>query len=152
MAKTSDTLANPTGDVRLQRGAPDRTPLNLAGKARFVPVQHEGSMEDAPHAAKLTVDLGGEAMRCLVRLVVDENTVVVEITGVCMSKNHPFRQGDFVAANRARHMGGHDTWNATSRNAVDEAQYATLAEKRRQRLEVEQQAQAKATRRRRSEK
>lgn len=159
MAKT-DAVSDPRGYVQSQ-GAPfdksssfdkssgaDRAPLHLIGKSRFVPVEHDGDMEGAPPTAKLTVDLGGEAMRCLVRLVVDDDTVVVEITGVCMSKNHPFRQGDFVAAKRSRHMGGHDEWRATSRNAVDEAQYAALAEKRRLRIEAEEQARAKKPRRR----
>jgi hypothetical protein len=139
MAKTPDAAAIPPGHARALQ------------QRRFMPLEHDGGMEDAPHAAKLTVDLGGEAMRCLVRLVVDEDTVVVEVTGVCMSKNHAFRQGDFAAAKRCRHMGGHDQWAVASRNAVDEAQYAALAEKRRQRLEAEQQRPAKSMRRRRAE-
>lgn len=152
MAKTPDAVTSPQGYVARQRQGVDRPPLHVVQPWRFVPAEHEGNMDDAPPAAKLTVDLGGESMRCLVRLVVDEDTAVVEITGVCMSKNHPFRLGDFVAVKRGRHMGGHDEWRATSRNAVDEAQYAALAERRRLRLEAEQQARARSTRRRRMEK
>lgn len=149
MAKIADAASNPAGYVRSQSQGGDRAPPHLIRKRRFVPVEHEGEMEDAPPAAKLTVDLGGEAMRCLVRLVVDEDTVVVEVTGIAMSKNHAFRRGDFAAAKRGRHMGGHDEWTATSRNAIDEAQYAALAEQRRQRLEAQEQVQAKKTGRRR---
>jgi hypothetical protein len=157
MAKAADAQFDAQDYVRQQTGAGRAdaalaTHLRARLRTRFVPVEHDGSMEDAPHQAKLTVDLGGEQMRCLVRLVIDEDTVVVEITGVCMSKNHSFRQGDFVAAKRGRHMGGHDEWQATSRNAVDEAQYQALGEKRRLRLEAEQQPQTKTTRRRRAEK
>ena len=149
MAKTPDAVANPQGYVQAQRQGVDRPLLHVIPKPRFVPVEHEGDGSDAVPASKLTVDLGGEAMRCLVRLVVDDDTVVVEITGVCMAKNHGFRQGDFVAARRGRHMGGHDEWKATSRNAIDEAQYAALAEKRRLRLDAQEPAQAKKTARRR---
>jgi hypothetical protein len=70
----------------------------------------------------------------------------VEITGVCMSKNHAFRRGDFVAAKRERHIGGREEWRATGRNAVDETQYAALAEKRRQRLEAQKPAEPKRRR------
>jgi len=146
MAKTPDAASDPCGYVRSQQQAVDRAPLHLIQQRLFVPVEHGGDLEEAPHASILTVDLGSERMRCLTRLVVDDNTVVVEITGVCMSKNHSFRQGDFVAAKRHRHMGGSDEWQATSRNAVDEAQYAALAEKRRQRLEAQKPAEPKRRR------
>ena len=146
MAKTPDAVTDPRGYVAAQRQSLDRPPLHLIEQRRFAPVEHEGEAETASHASILTVDLGGERMRCLTRLVVDEDTAVVEITGVCMSKNHPFRRGDFVAAKRERDMGGREEWRATSRNAVDDTQYAALAEKRRQRLEVQKPAEPKRRR------
>lgn len=157
MAKTPDAVADPRGYQQSQGagGATSdaglRTHLRVHGARRFVPEEHEGEPGDAPVASWLTVDLGGEAMRCLTRLVVDDDTVVIEVTGVCFTKNHPFRQHDFVAVKRARHMSGRDEWRATSRNAVDEAQYAMLFEKRRQRLMALAQAQKKEAPKRRRE-
>ena len=137
MAKTSDAAANARGYAQAQRQSIDRPALQAIVQRRFVPAEHDGDITDAPHAAKLTVDLGGEAMRCLVRLVIDEDTVIVEITGICMAKSHAFKQGDFVAANRRRDLSGRDRWVATARSAADAAQHAALAEKRRLRLDAQ---------------
>lgn len=137
MAKTPETAANARGPAQAQRQSIDRPARQAIVQRRFVPAGHDGDMADAPHAAKLTVDLGGEAMRCLVRLVIDEDTVVVEITGVCMAKSHALKQGDFVAASRRRDLSGRDQWVAAARSAADAAQYAALAEKRRLRLEAQ---------------
>ena len=150
MAKTPDAVANPAGYVQSQRQGADQPPLHHIQPQHFVPIEYEGSMEDAPHNARLTVDLGGEKMRTLVRHVEDENSVVVEIIGVCMSRNHPFKQGDFVRAERWRHMSGRDEWRA-GREAVVPAQLEMLQEKRRARLEAEE-AQARGKKRRRGEK
>lgn len=122
---------------------PDRPPLGHIQQRRFVPTAHDGEVAEAPHAAIVTVDLGGERMRCVVRKTIDEDTVILEITGVPMSRNHSHKQGDFVGARRQRGLHGGDEWKAVNERIVNEIEQRRLAEERQARLEAKTQAPAK---------
>lgn len=148
MSKIPDAVGDPRGYVVSQAGVPDRPPLHVIGQRRFVPDAHDGDTASAPAAAMLAVDLGGERVRAVVRLVVDPDLAVIEVTGIPFTRNHAFRQGDFVPVARRKAMLG-EVWEATGRSAVDRKEFDRLVEARRQRLEHEKPATAK---RRRGEK
>lgn len=59
----------------------------------------------------LTVQLPGEVMRCRVDRVIDDDTVIVEISSVPMSRQHLFRKGDKTGGRR-RVENGRDVWEA----------------------------------------
>lgn len=61
--------------------------------------------------SNLTVRLPGEFMRCKVVKAVDRNRVVIEISGVPVSKLHVYRKGDVTGARR-RVEYGRDVWEA----------------------------------------
>jgi hypothetical protein len=111
---------------------PDR-PL-IIPSSKFLPVEHDGDIEGAPRESLLTVDLGGERIRCLVRRVIDEDTVMVEVASITFTRGlHPYKQGDFVGAKRTRHMGGRDEWVAVKESAIAEAERAKLLQEKRDR-------------------
>jgi hypothetical protein len=154
MSKIPDAVADPRGYMQSQ-GLPGamadgglRAHMLAHPKGRHVPIEHEGDHRDAPPGALLSVDLGGERMRAVVRLVVDPDLVVIEVTGTPFTRNHAFRQGDFVPVARRQAMLG-EAWEATVRSAVDQKEIDRLAEERRKRLEREKTA---APKRRRGEK
>jgi hypothetical protein len=113
----------------------------VTARAKFVPAAWEGAEEPPPEArALLVVDLGGETMRCIVREVVDDDTVIVEVHKQPFSRNHSRRQGDMVGALRKAGLMG-ETWQAVdlavihdirTRHALERAK-AQAEEKRRQR-------------------
>jgi hypothetical protein len=142
MPKMDDAVPHPRGQVPARSapashstGAPDRPGLHLIQQRRFVPVEWDGDLKDAPARGVVTVDLGGEVMRCTVRRVVDQDTVLLELTGVPMSRNHGFKQGDFVGARRRRALNGRDDWKAVDPRIVSEVETRKLAEERQARLE-----------------
>ncbi|HXZ02289.1 MAG TPA: hypothetical protein VEI03_20005 [Stellaceae bacterium] len=143
MPKIPDAVSDPRGYAQSQAQAPDRPPLHHIQQRRFVPAAHGGEPREAPHAAIVTVDLGGERMRCIVRKVLDEDTVILEITGVPMSRNHGHKQGDFVGARRQRGLHGGDEWKAVNERIINEIERRRLAEERQARLEAKSQAAAK---------
>ena len=55
--------------------------------------------------------LPGETMRCQVERVIDVDSVIVEISGMPMSKSHFFRKGDKSGVRR-RVENGRDVWEA----------------------------------------
>lgn len=137
MAKTPDAVSDPRGYAQSQAGTPDRPPLHLIPQRRFVPVEWEGDLKEAPPGSVITVDLGGEVIRCPVRRVLDEDTVLLELTGVPMSRNHNFKQGDFVGARRQRALSGRDEWKAVDPRIVNEIETRRLGEERRARAEAQ---------------
>ncbi|MGO8916221.1 MAG: hypothetical protein ACLQJR_09965 [Stellaceae bacterium] len=147
MAKTPDAVAQPLDYVRSQAQAADRPPLQHIRQQRFVPQAFAGEPPDAPHNAVITVDLGGERMRCIVRKAVDEDTVILEITGVPMARNHTHKQGDFVGARRQRGLHGGDEWKAVNERVVNEIEQRGLVEERQARLEAKSPAAKPVTRR-----
>lgn len=141
MPKTQDPIPKPSAPAPTPAapgshgaGAPDRPALHLLQQRRFVPVEWDGELKDAPARGVVTVDLGGEVIRCPVRRVVDEDTVLLELTGVPMSRNHAFKQGDFVGARRRRGLNGRDEWKAVDPRIVSEIETRKLAEERQARL------------------
>lgn len=135
MAKTPDAVADPRGYVQSQATSPDRPSLHLIQQRRFTPVEWDGDLKDAPPGGAITVDLGGEVMRCPVRRVIDADTALLELTGVPMSRNHSFKQGDFVGARRQHAMSGRDEWKAVDPRIVSEIETRKLAEARQARLD-----------------
>jgi hypothetical protein len=148
MSKVPDAVGDPWGYVMSQSGAIDRPPRPLVARKRFVPEEYDGDAPSAPASAMLSVDLGGERMRVVVRMVVDPDLVVIEVTGIPFTRNHTFRQGDFVPVARKPALLG-EVWEAAARSAVDQTELARLAEERRKRLDSEK--PPLATRRRRGE-
>lgn len=157
MSKIPDAAAHPQGYVQASppttsggeshATSPDRPMLHTIRQRRFVPEAYDGEPANAPHAAIITVDLGGERMRCVVRKVVDEDTAILEITGVPMSRNHSHKQGEFVGARRQRGMHGGDEWKAVNERIVNEIEQRRLAEERQARLEAKNQAATSVKRR-----
>jgi len=139
MVKAPDAVSSPLDYVRSQAQAVDRPPLQHIRPQRFVPQAFAGEAADAPHNAVITVDLGGERMRCVVRKTVDDDTVILEITGAPMSRNHTHKQGDFVGARRQRAMHGGDEWTAVNERIVNEIERRRLADERQARLEAKSQ-------------
>jgi hypothetical protein len=123
--------------------AADRLPLQLVPQRRFAPIEWAGDVKEAPPGGAITVDLGGEVMRCPVRRVIDEDAVLLELTGVPMSRNHPFKPGEFLGARRHRGIGGRDEWKAVDPRIVSEIETRKLAEERRARSEAKPAAPAK---------
>lgn len=147
MSKVPDAAGDPRAYVASQAGIPDRPPLHLIQKRRFVPEAHDGDAAAAPAAAMLAVDLGGERLRAVVRRVVDPDLVVVEVTSIPFTRNHAFRQGDFVPVARNKAMLG-EVWEATARSAINPKEIDRLVEERKKRLES---AKPAAPKRRRGE-
>lgn len=139
MAKLPDAAAGPPDYGRLQAQAADRPALQHLKTRRFVPQAFAGEATEAPPDAVITVDLGGERMRCVVRKAVDDDTVILEITGVPMSRNHAHKQGDFVGARRQRGLHGGDEWRAVNERIVNEIEQRRLAAERQGRLEAKSQ-------------
>lgn len=48
----------------------------------------------------LVVQLPGERLRALIRRVVTDDAVIVEITSVPLAKSHTYKRGDIVACRR----------------------------------------------------
>jgi hypothetical protein len=140
MAKLPDAASGPLDYVRSQAHAVDRPPLQHLKTRRFMPQAFAGEAVEAPPDAVITVDLGGERMRCVVRKAVDDDTVILEITGVPMSRNHAHKQGDFVGARRQRGIHGGDDWSAVNERIVNEIEQRRLAAERQGRLEAKNQA------------
>lgn len=63
----------------------------------------------------LTVELPAERARVIVRAVVDKNTVIVELTGAPMSKDHQWKKGDFITCRRADSPFG-EVWVGVSKD------------------------------------
>lgn len=66
----------------------------------------------------LVVHLPGEITRATVRRVVNDNTVLAELTGMPMAKSHNYRLGDLVAARRVRGTFGGEHWQSVETRAV----------------------------------
>lgn len=60
--------------------------------------------------ADLTVDLPGERLRASVRRIVDEDTVIVELTSGPMAKTHTYRKGDLIAVRRTAAPFNQEMW------------------------------------------
>lgn len=91
----------------------DRPNLHAIQQKKFVPEAFEGQFEsfpDTPPRSIITVDLGGERLRVLVRKVTDDDHVKVEVVSMPFSKNHSIKHGDVVAAIRVKGLNGRDEW------------------------------------------
>jgi hypothetical protein len=145
MAKTPDAAANAAG-YQQHQGIPGasadagvRTHFRVHAPRKHVPQEWRFEMDGTPPPASwLTVQLGGEAIRALVRHIEHEDLVIVELVNLPFSRNHTFRQHDFVPCERKRDGFG-ETWEAR-RNAIDRAELDRLAQERRQRAEAAERA------------
>lgn len=144
MTKTPDAVTNPQG-YQQHRGTPGasddggvRTYLLNHAKRKHVPQEWEGDAADCPQSQRLTVDLGGERIRAIVRMVVTDDKVLVELDRLPFNRSHSFKQGDFVACERMRDAFG-ETWKA-ARNPADQAGIDRLARQRSERTAAEEAA------------
>jgi hypothetical protein len=154
MPKTPDAATARQAQVRSQPApaAPDdaglRTHLMNHQRRKHVPEAWGFGQDGAPPpAAWLTVQLGGESIRALVRHVEQEDLVVAELVNLPFSRNHSFRQHDFVACARKRDQFS-ETWEA-ARDKIDRAELERLAAERQRRIAAAEQAKRGETRPRR---
>lgn len=75
--------------------------------AKFVPKEN----------SYLTVSLPGELLRAIVIKVVNENSVIAEITTEPLAKSHNYKFRDIVACRRVRGMFGED-WEVRPKNNI----------------------------------
>ena len=108
MAKTPDAVSNPQAYAQ-SRGiggasadAGVRTHLLNHQRRKHIPEEWDGPAEETPPAARLTVDLGGERIRAVVRMVVTADKVLVELDRLPFGRSHGFKEGDFVDCARMR--------------------------------------------------
>lgn len=59
----------------------------------------------------VTVDLPGEKLRATVVRMIDDDTLLAEITGTPFMRSHMFRAGDIIACRRSYSVLG-ETWKA----------------------------------------
>lgn len=76
----------------------------------------------------LIINLPGERLRAIIRRVVTNDAVIVEVTSIPLAKSHQYKRGDYVACRRDDTEYG-ESWRAVEeqRISVDE-----LAQKEKQ--------------------
>jgi hypothetical protein len=144
MPKTPDAVATPQA-YQQHHGAPGASAdggvwthlLNHAPR-KHVPTEWEGDAGNCPQQQRLTVDLGGERVRVVVRRVVTLDKVLVELDKLPASRNHAFKHGDFVACERKATPFG-EVWEA-ARYPADAGTIAELERERAERLAAEEAA------------
>jgi hypothetical protein len=145
VTNTPDAVSNPQGYVQ-SKGAPGAsadggvgTHLRVHARSKHIPQAWGFDQGGAPPpAAWLTVELGGESIRTLVRHVEHEDLVVVELVNLPFSRNHSFRQHDFVPCERKRDQFC-EKWEA-ARDKIDRAELDRLATERRERMAAAERA------------
>ena len=65
----------------------------------------------------LVVQLPNERLRAIIRRVVTDDAVIVEITSVPLSRTHTYKKGDYVACKRSVTDFG-DVWAAVPEQAI----------------------------------
>ena len=76
----------------------------------------------------LIVQLPNERLRAIIRRVVTEDAVIVEITSIPLSRTHTYQKGDYVACRRTVTDFG-DVWQSVAEQRISVDQVAqTIAE------------------------
>lgn len=68
----------------------------------------------------LTIDLPGEKLRALVKKVINNNKIILQLTNQPLAKSHTYRKDDFVACIRKEGMFG-EMWEVVeSKPSLDD--------------------------------
>lgn len=65
----------------------------------------------------LIADLPGERVRAMIRRVVTQDAVIVELTSIPLAKSHTYQRGDYVALRR-KDTGLGEAWEAVREQKI----------------------------------
>lgn len=76
----------------------------------------------------IVVQLPGEKLRAMIKRVVTEDAIIVELTSVPLAKSHTYQRGDYIACRRQKTSLGEE-WEAVREQRISIEEVAEKEEK-----------------------